>query len=276
MDSAKEGNVEGIKEAISAGADVNFKEVEDGVRREQSKGSTPLMRACWVGPDCVEGVQALIDAGADVNAKTPSGQNAIISAASGSAKYGNEAKDAEPLIDALVAGGAKADDGFSNGKTPLFAAVNDYDAKVSASAVKALLKHGANPNAATNDGQGDILTHVTWSAQQGDAIGVEAVKALVEAGANVNPKENPVEHHTSTPIGAAASGSQELTEYLLSKGANPDVVDNKGVSLLEVANANQREGIASALESALKPDGQGQAGSQDVSSPDKSTEQELG
>lgn len=277
LEAAVMGNAEEIKHCLRLGADPNVRKPFDQDRKNDDAGMTPLMLACWSGPDMLEGVKALLDAGADVHLKTPNGYNAILGAANGCSRYTQYAKDGGPLIDAIMNAGAKADDGFANGKTPLFLTINEYDALISPSAVKALLKHGANPNATITD-YSDLLTTMCWTTQQkyGEDFNLcmEAVKAVVEAGANVNPTTKPVRHLTSCPIGAAANGSHELTQYLLSKGANPDVVDVNGVSLLEKTRRRLNEileggyktdnimAIIDSLEQALmkQPDGKGQGG----------------
>jgi len=280
IDAARAGNVVGIKGALAAGADPNFREVADGSRHNQEEGRTPLMYACWAGPDALEGVNALIAAGADVNAKLAQGNSPIMFAAQGCAKHDNYEKDGKPLIDALVAAGADPKDGFSNGKNALFICLNEYDGVISTSALKALLSHGANPNTVVNydSHKTDILSSATWIAQQSNDQAVEAVKVLVEAGANVNPQGKAIDHLSSTPIGAAAHGRADLVGFLLEKGANPDVVTTKGEKLIDFAKAELakykkekwdskiKQGIVDALESALQksPDGQGQHGDEAV------------
>ena len=257
------GNDQGIMSALKLGADPNAT-IKGSERWPEREGMSALQLACWAGPDCIDGVKALIDAGAEVNYRDPKGSNAILLAAQGSAKYDHYNKDAEPLIDALIKAGAGPDDGFSNGKTPLFICVNEYDGVISLSAVKAFLKHGANPNAVVeyDTYSSDLLTHSTWTAQQSDQNAIKAVKALVEAGANVNPRKTTVDHLTSTPLGAAADGSLELVRFLLEKQADPHIVDAKGNTLIGSARSklddyiskgydiNNQQGIVSALEGA--------------------------
>ena len=79
-----------------------------------------------------------------------------------------------------------------------------------------------------------------------DSIGegnLEAVKETVDAGADINlmgtlllPNENPLK--------IAMENSQlPIVEYLLQKGANPDFVDNDGISLLMYTAGAQKKGI---------------------------------
>ena len=264
IDSAIAGNLNGVKFSLAEGANADIR-LNSDIREEGYKfamknahGFTPLMLACSLyGPDALEISETLINAGADVNIQTPNGNNAIINAVGGSAKYNHYKKDAKPLIDALITAGAKVDDGFSNGATPLFIALNEYDGKISLSAVKALLEHGANPNAVTDDNKysPDVLSTFTWTAaQQRDSLTEQAVKALVEAGAKINPTEDSVIHvefHSNVPIGSAATGSTgslELTEYFLKQGANPNVIDKNGKTLVEEAKTPE---IKAVLETAL-------------------------
>lgn len=216
--------------------------VKNSERHQNFEGTTPLMMASWLGPDATEGVKALIDSGADVNYSSENGFNALIAAASGAARYSNVNKDASELINALVEAGISPDAGFPNGMTPLFACLNEYDGLLSVSGVKALVAKGANPNAEVKSASSstEILTSVTRIAQQGRGDSVEAVKALVEAGARVNTTKNP-DSFCEVPLGAAAEGSAELTRYLISQGAETDIVDGTGATLIDRARKRLEE-----------------------------------
>ena len=64
--SAKDGDIEKVKQLIVQGADVNAKDVS---------GKTALLWAAWYGH--TEVVKLLIQAGADVNAKDDEGRTAL-------------------------------------------------------------------------------------------------------------------------------------------------------------------------------------------------------
>jgi ankyrin repeat protein len=232
---AKEGDVAGIKRALALGADANAIVQADNEMGGDYTGASALMLACWNGPDCFEGIRALIEAEADPTFQSAKGATIMTTAALGCARYDHCAKNSEPLIDLLVASGASADHGFSNGQSPLFLTVNQYDGLICDSAIRALLKHGANPNAIADYGlyKRDILTHVAWTARTGKESGIAAVKALVHAGAEVNLWPNPVKNITSTPLGAVAETSPRLVEFLLEHGASADIVDETGKTLLQ-------------------------------------------
>lgn len=276
LEAAKKGDVKAIKTSLREGADPNVRMPLNTDLRNDDAGATPLILACWSGPSALEGVRALLHAGADAHARIPSGLSAILAAAYSCSRYSNGDKEAVLLIDTLIGAGAKADDGFPNGRTPLFQTIDKYNELMSPGMIKTLLKHGANPNARVKD-YNDILTMMCKIAQykfgENFTVCMELIKALLEAGAVVNPTTNPVDDLTNTPIGSAANGSRELTDYLLSKGANPDVVDVNGVTLLENMRRQLDEyleegidvdetiAIINSLEQALlTPDGKGQDG----------------
>lgn len=240
LDAAKAGNSNGIKGALLAGADPNVREKKDGSRHNQNEGATPIQYACWTGPDALDGVKALIDARADLT-------GALWQAAVGSARYDNYEKDAAPLIEALIKAGADPNDA-SNGASPLYGCVNEYDAKISLSATKALLAHGANPNV-NSPNLGNLLTRFVWSAKRGDNFGVEAVKSLVDAGAEINPHITERKYHSQAPLGAAVEGSGSnalvLIDYLISKGADLTVISTDGKTLLDIA---KRDDIRTKLQ----------------------------
>lgn len=274
LETARKGDSDGIKESLLAGANPNV--------RILGKDETALMLACLAGPDATEGVQALLNAGADVRATMQGGMNALLLTASICSVGDHYSKNAEPLIDALIAAGARVDDGLPDGRTPLFMTVNDTDI-ISSSAVRALLKHGADPNVEIGKNP-DLLLSMVWSISRSrdtTTIGhaIAAIKAMVEAGAKVNPCANPVGNVHGTPIGAAACSwhprTNELVTYLIEHGANADVVDNDGTSLVQTMRLQLDKQLVKGepIESTLSlieiletsimrgPDGKGQKGS---------------
>lgn len=273
--SAEKGDVEDIKMCLLYGANPNICSPDQNANSDYA-GYTPLMYACTKGPDALEGVQALLTAGADVHSKTHS-KTALLCAVDASCTVSNNNcfKDAEPLIDALMAAGADIKDSTYQGV--LGYAMNMQEKVISASAVKALLKHGADPN---NDRGYDSLvrymcevTSRSFGERREECM--EAVRAMVEAGATLNPQDK-IHALTDTPLGVAAiHGAWELTQYLLSQGADINVVDENGVGLVEKVRqvmANKLKNgepiedtlaIIHTLEAAIMvmPDGKGQNGS---------------
>lgn len=233
-------NPEGIKRALQMGANANAIVTKDSELENNDRkiGSSALMLAAYGGPDMLEGVRALVEAGADLSIVTPGGIRLMHMIAFGAARLKNYTKNAEPLIDFLAEAGAQCEFSAEKLVSPLFCTVNEYEGRVSDSAVRALLKHGANPNSVRNNL--DILSHAGWSARSGDIQSEAAIQALVLAGANVNPQRNPVESLTSTPLGAIGGASLNLLDFLLAHGASADLVDKKGVSLLEVLKGEKK------------------------------------
>lgn len=64
----------------------------------------------------------------------------------------------------------------------------------------------------------------------------ECMKVLLDNGADINFTRGPL----GSPLHAAASASYEATELLLSRGANPRVVDEKGLTAADRARAFQQ------------------------------------
>lgn len=274
LKAAQEHNVEGIKACLAEGANPNVRLpfVKHGAHSE----FTPLMLICGRGPEMLEGVQALIAAGADVNATTTTATSIIRMATWGSCRQSTYKTDAEPLIDALVAAGAKLNDNHM--MTVVGNAVNYLNEYVSVSAIKALLKHGASPNG--QRGQKSVLYHLCKFAALRTypneySTNMEAIKAMVEAGATLNP-QLPLEKLTDSSLGVAAlNNAGELVHYLLSNGADANLVDTDGMGLVEKLRMNMAEklekgqpvadifAIIEALETSIlrAPDGKGKNGS---------------
>lgn len=236
---------------------------------------TMLMLACSRGPDALECVQALLKAGADVHAATPTGKTPLVFAILASTSPEHYDKDAGPLIDALVAKGANVKGAEYDGKPLLSLTMEGH--QLSVSVWEALLKHQADPNGKAANGH-DFLTEICrlihGRSRRTFDLYLRAAKALVEAGAKVNPSPNPVDDLTATPIFAAVY-SPPLLEYLLEKGADPNIVDKTGQTLLETMRRQLNDyledgfpiaktlNVIAMLEDAIlrAPDGKGQGGS---------------
>jgi uncharacterized protein len=80
--------------------------------------------------------------------------------------------------------------------------------------VKSLLKKGANPNAAEEDGQTALMS----ASSAGDA---DVVEVLLKAGANPNLKSGDLE--LTALMYAAQSGDEEVVKLLLKAGADPNL-----------------------------------------------------
>jgi ankyrin repeat protein len=115
------------------------------------------------------------------------------------------------------------------GQTPFLRAAYAGDL----SAMRLLLKHGADPKIATYAGTTALMAAagVNWVVDQtydeGQKNLLEAVKLCYELGLSVNDVNS---MGITAVMGAANRGSDEIIEWLVSKGAKLDVKDKEGRS----------------------------------------------
>jgi ankyrin repeat protein len=113
------------------------------------------------------------------------------------------------------------------GQTPFLRAAVSGDVTV----MKLLLKHGANPNIPTNSNTTALMAAagVNWVVAQTYTESkeslMEAVKLCLELGAEVNTANT---MGLTAVMGAANRGSDEILQFLVSKGARLDVKDKEG------------------------------------------------
>lgn len=153
VDMCKEGNTQGVIEAINSGANINAKDDD---------GNTALMSAA--GNRHTEIANALIKAGADVNAKINDGRTALMLAAD---------QGHTETVNALIEAGA--DDLTDNaGKTALIhAASSEYS---NPETVNALIDAGSNVKQRDNIGK----TAVDYARDNPKLKGTDALKRLEE------------------------------------------------------------------------------------------------
>jgi ankyrin repeat protein len=201
MTAADLGSTEIAKLLVDHGAQVNAK--------ENQAGQTALMwAAAETHPDITK---ILLDHRADVHARTKSGFTALMFAA-----QQGDVKSAELLI----AAGANVNDATGDGTTPLL--------KASATGQEAvlllLLDKGANANATDVNG----YTALHFAAARRNRL--ESVKALLAHGANPNARlvKDPAKGNSnSTTIGAtpffvaAEARNVAIMRLLAANGANP-------------------------------------------------------
>jgi ankyrin len=114
-------------------------------------------------------------------------------------------------------------------------ALIDATKNVDKDAVRALVKEGANVNAADTDG----TTALHWASYRDD---VETADLLIRAGANVNAAND----LGATPLWAASqNGSEAMVRRLLAAGANPNAALLLGETPIMVAS---RSGHAAVVE----------------------------
>jgi hypothetical protein len=112
--------------------------------------------------------------------------------------------------------------------SPVFAAAKQGDRQL----IKELRRHGANLDAASAERGMDADTPLLYAVRYRE---LSAARLLIEAGADV---KHPSRSGTTALIEAAALGPDALdfVKLLLSRGADPDAKDAKGVSARDVAH----------------------------------------
>jgi ankyrin repeat protein len=108
-------------------------------------------------------------------------------------------------------------------------AIADAAERGDASAVRALLKQGADVNTA----QGDGMTALHWAAMNGDA---NLASLLLGAGANTRAATR-INRYTPLML-AARQGHGRVVEALLAGGADPSITTDNGTTVLMFAAAS--------------------------------------
>jgi ankyrin repeat protein len=171
---------------ISKGADINA---------QDARGMTPLMEAASRGN--FEIAVLLISKKADTGLKSAGGETAMHFAVRGF----NEEKieNFKKIIDALIAKGADINAKANFGDTPIFSAFQPE-------LIKHSIDKGADVNAADNFGRAPLHR----------AMNAKTAALLLEKGAALEARDI----NGATPLCHAASYDKELTEFLISKGAD--------------------------------------------------------
>ena len=165
-------------------------------------------------------LEALLDAGADPNAALPEGETVLMTAA--------RAGDADAIRLLLVRGAdPNARDGF-RGQTALMWAAS----RNNAGAIHALAELGADIHARTETGgrppSGSRMfyaphptgfTALMFAARAGH---LDALRVLLETGADIN---DTLSDGQSALVVAVANANWELADYLLDRGADPNLAD---------------------------------------------------
>jgi ankyrin repeat protein len=210
-----------VQHLIHAGARVNT---------ANRYGATPLSLAARNGNAVIAG--ALLTAGANPNAVSGEGEPVLMSAA----RSGNLA-----TVDMLLAHGAdpNARESWQAQTALMWAAAENH-----ADVVQTLLRHGADPNASAstleywamvpsesatpkvNTPKGGMAV-LHYAARQG---ALDAVRALASApGIDLNLTDP---DGVSALLYATLNGHYDTAAYLLEQGANPNVADHYGRTLL--------------------------------------------
>ena len=216
-ESAKEGNIEVVKQAIAAGTDINLKDDAYG-------GWTPLHYAVSEGQN--EVAELLLSKGADVNAKhNRDGTPLHIAALFGQNK----------VAELLIAADADVNAKDKDGETPLDIATHPENPNSTAVFVALIRKHGgkygkelktAEPSAEAENSEADrmLFAHII-AAKNWNQWNINRIKIDFEDGADVNAKDA----QGATPLHYPAyRGHTEIAELLISKGADLNTKDDNG------------------------------------------------
>jgi ankyrin repeat protein len=245
--AARDGRLEPAKILLAAGADI---------KQTDPNGITPLLMA--ISNDHPNVAQFLIEKGAEINVSDWYGRTPLWTAVEvRNMDFDNgtfeNLVEREPLLDliqVLLDKGADPNPRTKEsipirrfmlrttgtlewvdftGQTPFLRAAYAGDL----SAMRLLLKHGADPKIATYAGTTALMAAagVNWVVDQtydeGQKNLLEAVKLCYELGLSVNDVNS---MGITAVMGAANRGSDEIIEWLVSKGAKLDVKDKEGRS----------------------------------------------
>jgi uncharacterized protein len=243
--AARDGRLEPAKILLAAGANLEHKDPND---------ITPLLMA--ISNNHVDVARFLIEKGAQINVSDWYGRTPLWTAVevrnmdfdNGSFENGVDRGPLLELIQVLLDKGANPNSRTKEsipirrfmlrttgtlewvdftGQTPFLRAAYAGDLTV----MRLLLKYGADPKIAAYAGTTPLMAAagVNWVFDQtydeGQKNLLEAVKLCYELGLSVNDANS---MGITAVMGAANRGSDEIIEYLVSKGARLDVKDNEG------------------------------------------------
>jgi uncharacterized protein len=243
--AARDGRLEVAGILVDAGADL---------KATDPNGITPLLMA--ISNNQIATARYLIDKGAEINVTDWYGRTPLWTAVevrnmdedNGSFENGVDREPVLELIKVLLDKGANPNARTKEsipirrfmlrttgtlewvdftGQTPFLRAAYAGDLTV----MRLLLEHGADPKIATYGGTTALMVAagVNWVVDQTYDEGaknlLEAVKLCYELGMSVNDVNS---MGVTAVMGAANRGSDDIIEFLVSKGARLDVKDNEG------------------------------------------------
>ena len=254
MFAAREGCAACVPILVSAGAQVDAKDIDDEL--------TPLIMALINGH--YDAAAALVQSGADVNLSDKLGRTPLYSAVDDhsmpvsnrpSPKEVDEVYSSEDVIKLLLAKGAEVNlqlksaqpyrtkldrgtDGMLGaGTTPLVRAAKAADHV----AMKLLFEKGADPNLATRNGITALMAAAGVGTSDADTTGrvklqpdiIESIKLCLAAGADINAVDS---NGRSALFGAAQQGFDKVVQFLADNGAKVDLKDRNGRTALDAAS----------------------------------------
>lgn len=214
-----------VRELVARGADVNATDDLDlpcdcASCRDETIWEPPcwtvLMHAVWSRRVPTEVVRYLIEQGANVNAISAYGHTVLTEAMT------NRNLTVE-TVRLLIQHGADVDQPNGNGYTPLVCILgNRYMAPDTVKIVQLLVEAGADVNAC-GDRHSAALLRALWRL---DVLPESIVEYLAEHGAVIDCSDPEL-------LLQAAMSSPQAVDYLLRYGANPNVVDEDGYTVLD-------------------------------------------
>lgn len=210
--AAIKGSVELGEILFRYGADLNG---------QTKTGKTPLIWACTLGRKNM--ALFLISSGANVNLADNDGSLPLLDAAN--------KPDFEDVVVSLLEKGAKVNVFNTNGLSPLHCAAMANNVPI----MKILISNGANLEAVSgtfyffSDAMND---KIAIAAKEGKFKLVGSDSQIPVLDVNIVPQSP----HGFTPLQCAVkAGKLEATQELLSAGANQNVIDENGKSIIDLA-----------------------------------------
>lgn len=234
-DAARLGDLEAVRRLVQLGLNINGRDAQ---------GCTALLRAAGGGHAAL--VEWLLGQGADTALAARTGATPLSAAVSARR---------EAIVARLIAAGAGVDQVLPGAITPLMiAAALGFDA-----IVQALLIRGAN--AAFNDEQGNTALHAAaqfaWTSKDLEPA-KRLLESLLDAGAPISAQNAEGSSALLLLLGARADAGtpainrtlKTLVLLLLARGADLEVQDRRGVSVLHAAAMHGMVDLTEALLSA--------------------------
>jgi ankyrin repeat protein len=236
-----EDPTEALFEATTGGDPARVKlAAEHGakINKLDPNGNAPIHMAVMAGDTNL--VKTLIKLGANPNLADSSGMTPLLDAIEH-----DDVKTAQALIDA----GANVNQSNSEGYTPLALAIEELRFETA----KALIEAGADVNKTV--GKDNLTPLMVAVAQTHLSEGTKPLptttrpididRLLIQKGAKVNAQSNT--GATALMI-AAARDNAEAIGLLLNSGADPEIVNKQGQTALKIADQNDAQSAAQAIQ----------------------------
>lgn len=172
--ASRHGNLKGIRECLSMGADIN---ALAGMSRDFRE--TPLLAAVSAKDFRQDVVAELLKHGADVNRADDKGRTPLFSAAE------SQGVNTE-VLDALISAGAELNKTNCNGRTALMTALQSGNVKVA----RYLAEHGADVKMRDAKGMTTLMIAVSCDSIVFDGPNPEIMRMLIKMGVDVKAKDN--------------------------------------------------------------------------------------